>query len=81
MKKVFGNNAVVGQSGGPTAAINATLSGVIAAELETMAKNGGTQYFECCCTLVTRCVCVGGDRGSHTRQFYGTRFEDLRARD
>ena len=28
MKKLFGN-AVVGQSGGPTAAINATLSGVI----------------------------------------------------
>lgn len=44
MKKFFGNNAVVGQSGGPTAAINATLSGVIAAELEKMAVSGGTLY-------------------------------------
>jgi len=44
MKKFFGNNAVVGQSGGPTAAINATLSGVIAGELSKMSENGGTLY-------------------------------------
>ena len=34
MKKFFGNNAVVGQSGGPTAAINETLAGVIKGALE-----------------------------------------------
>lgn len=34
MKKLFGN-AVVGQSGGPTAAINATLAGVISAAIGT----------------------------------------------
>ena len=31
----FGNNAVVGQSGGPTAAINASLAGVISAALKS----------------------------------------------
>ncbi len=35
MKKSYGNNAVVGQSGGPTAAINASLAGVISASLES----------------------------------------------
>ncbi|MBO5101494.1 MAG: 6-phosphofructokinase, partial [Clostridia bacterium] len=38
MKKLYGN-AVVGQSGGPTAAINATLSGVIKGALR--AKDEG----------------------------------------
>lgn len=44
MKKSFGINAVVGQSGGPTAAINATLSGVISAELEALKVSGGILY-------------------------------------
>lgn len=35
MKRSYGNNAVVGQSGGPTAAINASLAGVISASLES----------------------------------------------
>lgn len=39
MNKKFGNNAIVGQSGGPTAAINATLSGVISAELKNFGDN------------------------------------------
>ena len=34
MKKTYGQNAIVGQSGGPTAAINASLAGVISAWLE-----------------------------------------------
>ena len=38
MKKLIGN-AIVGQSGGPTAAINATLSGVIKGALECDAIN------------------------------------------
>lgn len=39
--KIYGKNALVGQSGGPTAAINASLSGVIAEWLE---KQSGTLY-------------------------------------
>ena len=39
MKKSYGSNAVVGQSGGPTAAINASLAGVISAALEKLMKN------------------------------------------
>ncbi len=39
--KTYGKNALVGQSGGPTAAINASLSGVIAEWLE---KQSGTLY-------------------------------------
>ena len=39
MTKLYGN-AVVGQSGGPTAAINATLAGVIRGVLESN-QNGG----------------------------------------
>lgn len=35
MNKSYGKNAVVGQSGGPTAAINASLAGVISACLES----------------------------------------------
>ena len=35
LNKAFGKNAMVGQSGGPTAAINATLSGVIRRALES----------------------------------------------
>lgn len=38
----YGNNAVVGQSGGPTAAINASLCGVISAALSS--KKIGTLY-------------------------------------
>ena len=34
MKKILKGNAVIGQSGGPTAAINATLSGVIRGAFE-----------------------------------------------
>ena len=37
MKKLYGN-AVVGQSGGPTAAINATLAGVIRGVKEDVAQ-------------------------------------------
>ena len=37
MEKLYGN-AVVGQSGGPTAAINATLSGVIRGALAAIEK-------------------------------------------
>ena len=33
MKKAYGKNALVGQSGGPTAAINASLAGVISGAL------------------------------------------------
>ena len=39
MSKLYGN-AVVGQSGGPTAAINATLAGVIRGVVE-INQNGG----------------------------------------
>ena len=39
MNKLIGN-AVVGQSGGPTAAINATLAGVIKGALNYGAENG-----------------------------------------
>ncbi len=42
MKRSYGNNAVVGQSGGPTAAINASLAGVISASLES--KDIGKLY-------------------------------------
>lgn len=35
MSKKFGNNAVVGQSGGPTSAINASLAGIISAALSS----------------------------------------------
>ena len=38
MKELFGN-AVVGQSGGPTAAINATLAGVVRGVMENKGKN------------------------------------------
>ena len=38
----FGNNAIVGQSGGPTAAINASLAGVISAAIQSDAI--GTVY-------------------------------------
>ncbi len=41
MKKIYGKNALVGQSGGPTAAINASLSGVISEWLE---NQSGTLY-------------------------------------
>ena len=34
-------NAIVGQSGGPTAAINATLAGVIRGALDEIAKGDG----------------------------------------
>lgn len=40
MKKVLYGNAIVGQSGGPTAAINATLSGVIRGALAHIGENG-----------------------------------------
>lgn len=43
MKKLYGN-AVVGQSGGPTAAINATLSGVIRGVLQDHGRNIPTLY-------------------------------------
>ena len=45
MSKLYGN-AVVGQSGGPTAAINATLAGVIRGVLEINQREGaiGTLY-------------------------------------
>lgn len=42
MKTVYGKNALVGQSGGPTAAINASLAGVIAGWLN--AGGSGTLY-------------------------------------
>ena len=41
MKKAYGKNALVGQSGGPTAAINASLAGVISEWLE---RQSGTLY-------------------------------------
>ena len=41
MKKTYGKNALVGQSGGPTAAINASLTGVISEWLESQS---GTLY-------------------------------------
>ena len=41
MKKTYGKNALVGQSGGPTAAINASLAGVISEWLE---RQSGTLY-------------------------------------
>ncbi len=40
MDKLIGN-AIVGQSGGPTAAINATLAGVIRGALDSIAANSG----------------------------------------
>ena len=45
MNKLYGN-AVVGQSGGPTAAINATLAGVIRGVIEINQGGGaiGTLY-------------------------------------
>ena len=43
MKELFGN-AVVGQSGGPTAAINATLAGVVRGVLENNKKNIAKLY-------------------------------------
>lgn len=43
MKQLFGN-AVVGQSGGPTAAINATLAGVVRGFLENNGKNIAKLY-------------------------------------
>ena len=43
MKQIFGN-AVVGQSGGPTAAINATLAGVVRGVLENNGKNIAKLY-------------------------------------
>lgn len=43
MKQLFGN-AVVGQSGGPTAAINATLAGVVRGILENNGKNIAKLY-------------------------------------
>ena len=43
MKKMFGN-AVVGQSGGPTAAINATLAGVVRGVLENNGENIAKLY-------------------------------------
>ena len=43
MKQLFGN-AVVGQSGGPTAAINATLAGVVRGVLENDGKNIAKLY-------------------------------------
>lgn len=39
MKRLYGN-AVIGQSGGPTAAINATLSGVVRGAMAHMGKDG-----------------------------------------
>ena len=39
--EILHGNAVVGQSGGPTAAINATLAGVIRGALDEIAKEGG----------------------------------------
>ncbi len=44
MKKK-GNNAVVGQSGGPTSAINATLAGVISAEMSAFAEKDGYKLY------------------------------------
>ncbi|MBE6530258.1 MAG: 6-phosphofructokinase [Ruminococcaceae bacterium] len=43
MKELFGN-AVVGQSGGPTAAINATLAGVVRGVVENKGKNIAKLY-------------------------------------
>lgn len=41
----FGNNAIVGQSGGPTAAINASLAGVISAELNAFGEKDGYKLY------------------------------------
>ena len=43
MKFALKGNAIVGQSGGPTTAINATLAGVIRGALAN--ENIGTVYF------------------------------------
>ena len=43
MKELYGN-AVVGQSGGPTAAINATLAGVVRGVIENNGKNIAKLY-------------------------------------
>lgn len=43
MKTLYGN-AVVGQSGGPTSAINATLSGVVRGVLQNQGRNIATLY-------------------------------------
>ena len=40
----MGKNFIVGQSGGPTAVINASLAGVAAAALEHCRANGGIVY-------------------------------------
>ena len=70
MKERLRGNAVVGQSGGPTAAINATLTGVIKGALEN----------ECIDTLYGMRNGIEGMRGERMVDLRA-RFEDCRDLD